>query len=97
MVIGCNGVWSNIVTKDLNIPTEQSLTLALQSLRDRLACGGLRAIFWCDTRDMVADGLTKGSVSRIILQKVMDKGRLEIAHEAKRNPAVRAQQVLASM
>ena len=94
MVIDCNGVWSNIATKDLDIPTEQSLTLALQSLRDRLSCGGLRAIYWCDTRDMVAYGLTKGSVSRVILQKVMDQGKLVIAHEAKRNPAVRAQQVL---
>ena len=32
-------------------------------------------------------------MSRVILQNVMDKGKLEIAHAAKRNPAVRAQQV----
>ena len=33
-------------------------------MREALVEGRLTSLYWCDTRDMVADGLTKGSVER---------------------------------
>ena len=41
----------------------------------------LHVIVWIDTRDMVADGLTKGAVHRDALHKLMD-GSLEFKHES---------------
>ena len=33
-------------------------------MREALVEGRLTTLYWCDTRDMAADGLTKGSVER---------------------------------
>ena len=52
----------------------------LQYLRELLDRGVLRWIIWADTRDMVADGLTKGVVERKALHDAM-KGLLDIKHE----------------
>ena len=39
-------------------------------------------IQWCDTRDMVADGHTKGSIDRQLLLELM-QGRQSYKHEVK--------------
>ena len=49
-------------------PAEHSLLPHVLWLRDLLCSGQLKALSWEDTRDMVADGLTKGSVDRGSLQ-----------------------------
>ena len=55
--------------------------LHLLSLRDKLAQGILKRLFWSDTRDMVADGLTKGGVNRALIKSVSDAGRLVLEHK----------------
>ena len=47
-----------------------------------LDTGVLKVFIWFDTRDMFADGLTKGSVDRKALHMVMD-GRLTVDHAFK--------------
>ena len=42
----------------------------------------LDALAWQDTRDMAADGLTKGSVERTLLHKLMN-GELTFQHAPK--------------
>ena len=49
-------------------PAEHSLLPHVLWLRDLLCSGQLKALSWEDTRDMVADGLTKGSIDRAALQ-----------------------------
>ena len=49
-------------------------------MRELLARRVLGDIVWIDTRDMSADGLTKGAVSRELLHQVMD-GSMNIHHK----------------
>ena len=42
----------------------------------------LEALIWIDTRDMCADGLTKGSVDRTLIHAVMN-GTWTLLHESK--------------
>ena len=60
-------------------PVEHSLSghvLWLREMRDK---GLLTDIVWTDTRDMCADGLTKGVIKRGALYELM-KGKLILKH-----------------
>ena len=48
----------------------------------RLESGLVRKLWWSDTRDMLADALTKGGIDRKLSMRAMDKGKLRIEHEA---------------
>ena len=54
------------------VPSEKGLLSHVQFIRELLDCGVLKALLWIDTRDMFADGLTKGSIDREALHKLMD-------------------------
>ena len=41
-------------------------------MREKLVSGLIRSYNWTDARDMVADGLTKGSVDRTALSAIVD-------------------------
>ena len=47
-----------------------SLKLHLISVRDRMTHGLIRMFYWVDTRDMLADGLTKVGGDRLLLHRV---------------------------
>ena len=53
-------------------PAESSLKLHLISARYLLFRGVIRKMFWVDTRDMLADALTKGCVDRTLLEQVAE-------------------------
>ena len=71
-----------MLNEGLKLIEEASLKLHLITIRDRLSRGLVRSISWCDTRDMVADALTKGGIDRKLLLEVM-AGRLTLRHEVK--------------
>ena len=48
----------------LNIPAEKNFIVHLMWLKDKLSRGVIRKLIWTDTRDMTADGHTKGSIKR---------------------------------
>lgn len=56
----------------VKIPAEKSLLAHVQYLRELLDNGVLEALWWLDTRDMLADGLTKGAVDRTALHQLME-------------------------
>ena len=56
----------------VKIPSEKSLALHLFWLRELLSRQILNELKWCDTRDMTADGHTKGSVDRQALLQLMN-------------------------
>ena len=68
----------------INIPVEKKdgMLSHVQYLRELLDSRVVTAICWTDTRDMVADGATKGSIYRIQIQICMT-GTSEINHEVK--------------
>ena len=63
-VVDAKGVFTSIENEDTKIPAESSLLSSVQAVRGALMEKRLRTLYWVDTRDMVSDGLTKGSVGR---------------------------------
>jgi hypothetical protein len=79
-VIDARAVWDAVAAADACNPLECSLKLHLLSLRDKLTQKILRQLFWADTRDMIADGMTKGGVHRKLLASVSDAGKHTLTH-----------------
>ena len=73
-------VFDAIAASDVCDPAEASLKLHLLSVQSRLETGLIRKLWWCDTRDMLADASTKGGIDRSVLLRCMDKGILKIVH-----------------
>ena len=63
-------------------PAEKGLLSHVQFVRELLDTKVLDALLWIDTRDMLADGLTKGAVDRWALHECMD-GKHTFSHEFK--------------
>ena len=82
VVTDADSVYRSVTAQQVKAPAERSLLIHLQWLREFLDRKTFSCIAWCDTRDMVADALTKGSVDRSLLQGVM-QGHLQVAHAAK--------------
>ena len=70
MVLDALSVTAAIVAPTLRVPAEASLMVHVRWYRQQLSRGVLR-LSWSDTRDMLADGLTKGAIDRIALDLVM--------------------------
>ena len=79
-VTDARSVFDSLAATDVGTLQEGSLVLHLLSLRDRLRVGTLSKAWWSDTRDMLADGLTKGSVSRQQLVECCDLGSYRVEH-----------------
>jgi hypothetical protein len=73
-------VFSALNTRDIKTPTEESLLIILLLLREGLESGRIRRLNWIDTRDMVADGLTKGSCSRAGLLAIAELSEWILKH-----------------
>ena len=82
LAIDAMSVFAAITATYVKAPAEKSLLSHVQFVRELLDQGVLRGIEWWDTRDMTADGLTKGSVDRAILMSLMH-GLLKISHDNK--------------
>ena len=76
--VDAKAVFDSIKASDVCEPAESSLKLHLLAIRDKLVAGILQQLFWADTRDMLADGLTKGSVNRAALQLAQEDGRFKL-------------------
>ena len=61
------------------LPAEKALFIHIAWLRDFLSLGVPRKLTWVDTRDMLADGLTKGKVDRTALHQAM-AGTVVVQH-----------------
>ena len=68
--VDAKAVYDAIAASDACEPAENSLKLHLISVRDRMMHGLIRKLYWVDTRDMLADGLTKGGIDRLLLHRV---------------------------
>ena len=51
-------------------PEEKTMLLHLLKVREWLDHGVVRRVWWCDTDDMLADGMTKGAVDRDAILKL---------------------------
>ena len=71
LLIDAMSVFQAVKQENFKAPTEKSLLSHIAWLKEMLGLGHLSAVSWCDTRDMIADGLTKGKVPRDLLLMAM--------------------------
>ena len=71
LTIDAEGVFKSITSSELKTPAEKTLLGHVMWIREYLRKGILHYVRWCDTRDMTADGHTKGSVDRKALIDLM--------------------------
>ena len=86
LMIDALSVYAAITATYIKHPAEKSLLSHIQFIREMLDSGVLDALLWIDTRDMLADGLTKGSVDRAALRTVSGEGRYRPAHVTQCHP-----------
>ena len=77
------GGFAGITSENVRMPAERHTLYHAQWVRELLERGLLKALWWIDTRDCCADGLTKGTVCRSALQAVM-QGLWHVVHDCKR-------------
>ena len=76
-------VYAAVTASQVKAPAEKALLSHVQYLRELLDRKIVKYLVWFDTRDMVADGLTKGAVEREALQEVM-QGVFVVRHKQER-------------
>ena len=79
LCVDAKSVYAAVTATFIKTPAEKSLLCHVQYLRQQLDRKVLTALMWLDTRDMGADGLTKGAVSREALHELMD-GCMRLRH-----------------
>ena len=75
-------VYAAVTAVFIKIPADSSVLCYLQYLRELLDNEVLFALAWVDTRDMLADGMTKGAIDRQDIHDCMS-GQLRDTHEMK--------------
>jgi len=66
-------------------PADEHLTVHVLKVKEWLRNAALRVLWWIDTRDMLADGLTKGKCPRDGIEDFTRQGTWQLEHEAKRH------------
>ena len=77
-------VFTNITAADVELPLEESLVAIVMAIREQFSVGHLRALWWCQTGDMLADVLTKGAVHREPLLRALGDGVWTLVGKTKR-------------
>ena len=89
LFVDAMSVFAALAASNTQCPTEAQLLYELKALRMHLLSGRLDRLYWIDTRDMLADALTKGKVSRTALLSALKAGAWSLSYEAKRFPLAR--------
>ena len=80
LITDCKSLFDNLRCEETAIPTEQSLIMLLLQIKEGLRTGTIQSIVWADTRDLIADGLTKGSIARAALLAFSCTSLWELKH-----------------
>ena len=89
LAVDAMSLFTAVAAHTVKIPQEKNLAIHLFWLRELLDNQVLSALEWCDTRDMTADGHTKGCIDRKGLIDVM-QGIQEFKHPVKKYSPFRA-------
>jgi len=65
---------------------EEYMLIHILKLRERIKLHALKKLWWCDTRDMVTDDLTKGSVDRSAILALSESGQWKVVHNVAVHP-----------
>jgi len=75
------GLFNGTTATEIKTPSEPHLLYLLKALRDRLDSHSINALWWFDTRDMICDAMTKGTLPREPLLRLWRTALLQIAGE----------------
>ena len=75
------GLFNGATATEIKIPSEPHLLYLLKALRDRLDSHSIDALWWLDTRDMICDAMTKGTLPREPLLRLWRTATLQIQGE----------------
>ena len=64
VTLDAESVYKSLTSRELKTPTEKTLLGHIAWIRELLQLRVINQIQWCDTRDMTADGHTKGCIDR---------------------------------
>jgi hypothetical protein len=67
LITDCRSLFDSLRCEETTIPTEQSLIMLLLQIKESMKTGTIKSIVWADTRDLISDGLTKGTIARAAL------------------------------
>ena len=83
MTTDAESAYKSLTSRGLKTPAEKTLLGYVSRIRALLQLKVIEAIQWCDTRDMTADGHTKGCIERDLHLEVMS-GHQAYKHDVKR-------------
>jgi hypothetical protein len=81
LAVDAYSVYAAVTASQVKAPAEKALLSHVQYLRELLDRKICTHLVWLDTRDMVTDGLTKGSVDRSAIDLLMS-GTYQWTHKA---------------
>ena len=81
-VVDAYAVYSTAAKQESKNPEEQTLVTLVMVIREMLKSHRLNKIWWVDTRDMLADGLNKGSIPREPLLALASHGTWELSYNS---------------
>jgi len=88
LTMDAESVYKSLSSRDTNVPAEKTLLGHVVWIRELLQQRLIDIVQWCDTRDMTADGHTKGIISRDLLLKAM-RGAQNFVHAVTRHAPFR--------
>ena len=71
LTIDAESVYKSLTGRELKTPAEKTLLGHISWIRELLQLRNIQMTQWCDTRDMTADGHTKGCIDRTLLLDLM--------------------------
>ena len=69
---------------EIQLPTERHLAYTVMKVREWLERDIVSELIWIDTRDMLCDGFTKGSISRFDVMNALNQGYWTLKHTPQR-------------
>ena len=82
LCIDAKSVSDSVTAERAATPNDKHLLVHCLKLREFLASGVVSALWWIDTVDMLADGLTKGKVDRAALLTVVETAVWKLVGQA---------------
>ena len=80
-LIDARSVFDSVSAEEVKTPNGKVMLLHALKLREHLDRKQLNRLVWIDTRDMLADGLSKGSISRDALRMLMMQPVVRVIHD----------------
>ena len=93
LCVDARAMYDAIAATHVCEPAESSFKLHLLSVRDSMIHGAIRALYWVDARNMLADGLTTGGIDRALLNGVRNACKYQTIHAALANTTQKKNQV----